>query len=42
MRFCEIKALLGISGTMLSGRLLELEREGLVEKGSIIQRWNTA
>jgi len=31
-RFCEIKALLGVSGTMLSERLLELEREGLVEK----------
>jgi DNA-binding HxlR family transcriptional regulator len=32
MRFCEIKALLDVSGTMLSERLLELEREGLVEK----------
>jgi DNA-binding HxlR family transcriptional regulator len=33
VRFCEIKkALPGISGTMLSARLLELEREGLVEK----------
>ena len=33
MRFCEIKkALSGISSTMLSERLLELEREGLVEK----------
>jgi DNA-binding HxlR family transcriptional regulator len=32
MRFCEIKALLGVSGTMLSKRLLELEREGFVEK----------
>jgi DNA-binding HxlR family transcriptional regulator len=33
MRFCEIKkALPGISATMLSARLLELEREWLVEK----------
>jgi DNA-binding HxlR family transcriptional regulator len=32
VRFCEIKALLGVSGTMLSERLLELEREGLMEK----------
>lgn len=32
-RFCEIKkALAGISGTMLSERLLELEREGLVTR----------
>ena len=33
MRFCEIKkALTVISGTMLSERLVELEREGLVTK----------
>jgi DNA-binding HxlR family transcriptional regulator len=33
MRFCEIKkALAGISGTVLSERLGELEREGLVTK----------
>ena len=33
MRFTELKkALAGISGTMLSERLLELEREGLVAK----------
>lgn len=33
VRFCEIKkALAGISGTVLSERLLELEREGLVAK----------
>ena len=42
MRFCEIKALLGVSGTMLSKRLLELVREGFVEKRITIQRWNTA
>jgi DNA-binding HxlR family transcriptional regulator len=34
VRFCEIKkSLQRISNTMLSGRLLELEREGLVAKG---------
>jgi len=33
MRFSELKrSLAGISGTMLSDRLLELEREGLVTK----------
>jgi DNA-binding HxlR family transcriptional regulator len=33
MRFCEIKKVLsGISNTMLSERLLELEQEGLVAK----------
>jgi DNA-binding HxlR family transcriptional regulator len=33
MRFCEIKkALAGISNTMLSERMLELEQEGLVSK----------
>jgi DNA-binding HxlR family transcriptional regulator len=32
VRFCEIKRLLSISSTMLSERLLELEREGLVAK----------
>jgi DNA-binding HxlR family transcriptional regulator len=33
VRFSEIKkALVGISGTVLSERLLELEREGLVAK----------
>lgn len=33
IRFIELKkALIGISGTMLSERLLELENEGLVEK----------
>ena len=31
-RFCEIKLLSGISSTMLSDRLVELEREGLVAK----------
>ena len=36
MRFCEIKkALTVISGTMLSERLVELEREGLVTKNII-------
>ncbi len=31
-RFTELKRSLGISGTMLSERLAELEREGLVER----------
>lgn len=43
MRFCEIKRVLtGISGTVLSERLVELEREGLVTKKYMIQRWNTS
>lgn len=34
LRFVELKGILGVSGTVLSGRLLELEREGLVAKTS--------
>jgi DNA-binding HxlR family transcriptional regulator len=34
LRFVELKGILGVSGTVLSERLLELEREGLVAKAS--------
>ena len=34
LRFVELKDILGVSGTVMSERLLELEREGLVAKAS--------
>ena len=34
LRFVELKGILGVSGTVLSERLLELEREGLAAKAS--------
>lgn len=34
LRFVELKGTLGVSGTVLSERLLEMEREGLVAKAS--------
>ena len=35
LRFVELKSMLGVSSTVLSERLLELEREGLVAKAPI-------
>ena len=43
MHFSELKkALVDISSTMLSERLLELEQEWLVAKKSMVQRLNIA
>ncbi|MGI0020562.1 MAG: winged helix-turn-helix transcriptional regulator [Nitrososphaera sp.] len=35
LRFVELKGILGVSGTVLSERLLELEHEGLVAKATM-------